>query len=51
MTTLLEAARAEVNRLQEKLGRLAESIWRMKKDELVEVARREPKFDTSKFSR
>ena len=41
MTVLLEAARTEVSRLQEKLGRQAESIWRMKKDELVEVARRE----------
>ncbi len=35
----LEAARTEVNRLQEKLGRQAE--WRMKKDELLEIARRE----------
>ena len=41
MTMLLEAVRSELGRLKEKLGKQAESIWRMKKDELVEVARRE----------
>jgi DNA-binding XRE family transcriptional regulator len=41
VATLLEALRAEHGKLQEKLGKQAESIWRMKKEELVEVARRE----------
>ena len=41
MTMLLEAVRSELGRLKEKLGKQAESIWRMKKEELVEVARRE----------
>ena len=41
VTMLLEAVRSELGRLKEKLGKQAESIWRMKKDELVEVARRE----------
>ena len=49
--TLVEVLKSENRSLSERLGKQKDSIWQMRKEELIEVARRElgmPRYDAEK---